>query len=281
MAKVWIIAVALAGVLLAGCTQIEPLTPPAPPPVHQGVQLSPLSKPLKAEEADKYFLLVRLNIITVQLPLGAVSDSEELWSYLNEEPINSRNSPLPYNGIRVGVGTEAAWPEVAAVLRRFTGQPLGRSQFMIRPGEPLPVVFKQFQPPQTIFTYRADRTLLGQDYPAGDDVLMTAAAVNLDEPTSVHLAGALVVRSTAVHPRYVTRPGGVDILNQPDYFALPELDFRVKTPPKGFLLIGPGRQVRRPSSPGQQFMVFDRQGLKFENIVVLVPEVFAAPITQN
>ena len=71
------------------------------------------------------------------------------------------------------------------------------------------------------------------------------------------------------------------MVNQPDYLALPELDFSLKTPPKGFLLIGPGRQVRRPSSPGQQFLVFDRQGLKFESIVVLVPEVFAAPIAPS
>lgn len=273
---------AIASLLLlgtAGCTtpSDEPIRP-NPPPIVQGNPLTPLTKPLPPEEADKYILLVRLQIITLQVPIGSVSDSEELWSYLNEESVSSGDSSLPYNGVRVAVGTAASWQDVARVLRRITTQPLPRSNLLIRPGEPVPVVVKQMQDRQTIFTYRPDRTLSGQDYPPGDDVLMTATAVDLESPTSVHMQGGLLVRSAQRQPKFTDTEGGIRMVDQPEYFPLPGMTFRVKTPPGGFLLIGPGRQVRQPSSAGRQFMVRTRQGLDYETIIVLVPEVFVAPL---
>ena len=49
-------------------------------------------------------------------------------------------------------------------------------------------------------------------------------------------------------------------------------------PAKGFLVIGPGANARNPTSVGYHFLVKKRQGMEFETLLVLVPEVFAAPL---
>ena len=256
----------------------EPLRPPLPPPIEDGVALTPLTRQADKEVVQK-ILAVRLRLITVSLPIGSVSSSEELWSYLNEEPAGARIGPsLAYNGIRVGYGPESAWPDVARVLRRLTGQPLRRSQVLAHPGTPLPIVLKARQGEQTIFIYRRERTLFGRDYPPGDNVLMVTAGINWEKPSSVHLMVTPLIRSSHRRARFVHQPAGYVLTAQPSYFPLRELDFQFTIPAGGFLLIGPGPQVRRQTSPGYHFLVRQHRGAKFETVLVIAPEVFAAPV---
>ena len=48
-------------------------------------------------------------------------------------------------------------------------------------------------------------------------------------------------------------------------------------PAGGFLLIGPGRESQRLTSPGRQFLVGQRDGMEYETVLVIAPELFAAP----
>lgn len=266
----------------AGCQQPgEPLRPPLPPPVKGSAPLGPRSR-TDANEATRKLLVVRLRLVTVQLPIGSVSDSEELWNYLDEEPVGARiGSGLAYNGFRAGLGQDSAWPDIAKILRQLTGQPLTRSHMLAQIGQPLAIVLKPGQDAQTIFTFRPDRTLYGQDYPPGDNVLTLTAGVDLDKPSDVHLMCAPLIRSTRRRPRYVKEPGGYLLSAEATYYPLEELEFQFKVPAGGFILIGPGRGLKRPSSPGYHFLVREKNGAKFETILVIAPEVFYAPVRES
>jgi len=274
-------SLAVATGLLAGCNRPIQLRPEIPPPTEAGMPLTLLSPNAPKEEAQ-HILAIRLRLITLQLPLGASSESEEVWGYLNEEGVTGgRASPLAYNGFRAGMGTEGVWPDVARVLTRLAGGTLQRSNLVTRPGTTVPFVLKHFAEEQTIFTFRADRTLFGRDYPPGDNVLMTATGVDWDNPSSVRLSCTPLVRTTHRRSRYVRTPTGYALRQVPDYLPIRGLEMGFTIPAGGFVVIGPGQDVRRESSPGNHFLVQRTRGVPFETVLVIAPEVFTAPVRRR
>jgi len=257
----------------------EPLHSSVDPPVVDSVPFKPLQRQMVRQNHRNFVLLVRMNVLTIRLPIGAVSRSEELWSYLDEEPVGAKiSSALAMNGIRIGLGRKGDWNEVYQVLRRHTAQPLKRSVALGPAGRTMPIVFKPKQKSQTIFTYRQDITLFGRDYPPGDNVLMTAASIDYDNPEMIHVSGTFVIRSSQRRMRYVNRGGEYGIVSEPIYYRLGGLGFHISVPEGGFILIGPGKDIERPSSIGHRFLVDNEKAIEFETVVILAPEIFAAPV---
>ena len=273
----------LLAVGLAGCEEPLPsVRRQLGPPTVAGVRLRPLTADSKLDDPQNFMLLIRFQLTSIQLPIGAVSNSEELWSYLDEEPVGAQvGVALARNGIRIGLASEQAWPDIAKLLTRLTGKPLARRHLQTPVNAPVPVVLKQGLPAQTIFMFRGDRTLIGNDYPPGDNVLMMTARLNYDDPSSVHLLGAAVVRSTRRRQRYVEGPAGFVRVSERDHYPLEGASFRLRVPAGGFIIVGPGRDVRRPNSPGRRFLIHTHKGLDFETILVIAPKVFAAPLPRR
>ncbi len=264
---------------LGGCkTPEESPFPRGEPPTLEGVTLEPFTDAHKQNPRD-FVLVIRTNLITVQVPVGSVSDSEDLWSYLDEEPAGAHvGSALTGNGVRVGLGRKGAWKNVTAILQSLTGQPLVQTSVLSSPGRPMPIVFKSSNKSQTIFTYRRDASLVGRDYPAGDNVLVTTATINYDDPSAVHITAAAAIRSNRRRKGYIKRSGKYALVSEPIYYGLDGMDFRLKVPRGDFILIGPAAEARRRSSPGYHFLIHQRKALQFETVVIIVPEVFATPV---
>lgn len=267
----------------AGCQPPgEPLRQDLPPPVSAGQPMTPLKRGSRLEKDREFIFLVRLQLIAMELPLGSTTDSSELWSYLNEEPVGARvGSTLGINGVRIGLGREADWPEIRAILSRLTARPLRRWTLAQPPGEPLSIPLKQNQDVQTVFLKAADRTLTGYDYPPGDDVVTIVPTINYDDPTATHVTGALAVRSARRRPQYVETPTGYVLSSEPVRCPLPGMDFRLIVPPDQFVVIGPGAAARDEDSPGGAFLTIRREGVRFETVLVILPEVFAEPVRRT
>lgn len=281
-----ILAVLACGVgltIAGGCGRPDtPFRTPLPPPTAHGATMTPAERLPKNKAATDYLLVVRLQLVMVRMPIGSVSDTEELWSYLNEEPAGAKvTTTLARNGIRVGYGRPSDWPEVERILRRLTGRPVAKAVLTPAPDTPVAYVLKQDLDVQTIFTYRRDRTLVGFDYPPGDNVLMLGGALDFDDLAGVTLMGAPVVRSAYRQPRYSKEMGPYVLSYEQRYFELPDLGFQFKVPAGGFVLIGPGQDVRRDTSPGAHFLVQEKNGLKFETVLVIWPEAFAAAVVSR
>lgn len=278
--RLWPCLVVTLALAMGGCKTVE-LSLRPPPPVQQGKALLTPDKVPK-DQVNNYMLLVRLSMVTVQLPLGSVSDSEELWSYVNEEAVGGRaEALLGANGVRIGLGKESDWPDIDRIIRRLSGQALVRSNMMVLPGAVTPLVLKEDQETQTIFLFAQDRTLAGCDYPPGDNLLSIMAGINQDDYTTVHLTGCPIIRSTQRKMK-VTDDSGMPLFRpEPTYFPLPGMEFSLKAPVGGFLVIGPGRDIRRKNSAGRQFLVRNKDGLDYETVLIIVPEIFAAPMRDS
>ena len=255
-----------------GTADPSPAAPVMPGPINGDKPRAGAGKP------KRYKIVVTIRLTTVEVPVGTASGSEEIWSYLDEETVQARAGNLGRNGFRVGLGAEGTWPDLVGVLKRMTGRAPKQNLIATVPGSPLPIVLKDKRTPETIFTFHGDRTLSGRDYPPGDYLLAIVCTLDEDDLSKVLLVAMPQIRSAHSRKTFAMRKAGPEIVVKNDIHDFPPLTFRLRIPAKGFLVIGPGAHARNPTSPGYHFLVKKRQGMEFETLLVLVPEVFATPL---
>jgi hypothetical protein len=232
--------------------------------------------------ADSVVLLIRFRLISVEVPVGSVSGSEELWSYLDEEKIGlERTSVLGRNGLRIGLAKGNHLPDILKILTRLTGRTLQETNGVSLPGDPYPVILKQAQPIQTIFVSNQDRTLTGCDYPDGDNAMALSCTLNQDDPRMIMITGVPQIRTTQRHWRLSAESGQMSMVYQPLVYSFNPLMFSIGLSSKDVLVIGPGSLSRRPYSLGRHFLVRQREGVELETVLVLIPEVVAEPIKKK
>ena len=258
------------------------LLPGCPPEGSEGVAVSkPSGVKTGTNDAGKpprFPEIIRMDIIYVEVPTGQASGSEEIWSYLDEEPIGAeRLVSLGRNGIRVGLGRAKSMPDIIRVLKRMTGKSLGRRLMVGRSGAPHHTILKREQGVQTIFDFHADRTLTGSDLPPGDNVLTVVCTVDQDNADRIILTGMPQVRSRKTRTRYLNEPAGIRIVNKPIMFGFDDLMFQMPMKPGEFLVIGPGAASRRTHSVGRHFFIEKKQGVDFEMVLVLTPTAEMLP----
>ncbi len=256
--------------------------------VRQFEDISPPSKngvPMTAVNSDtnlagkKYRFIVRLRMVAIELPIGTVSDSEELWSYLNEEVIKPRfTAGLTRNGIRMGIGKYESWKDIASLLNRMTGQQVKETSMMCLPGNPVSVIIRQDEPERIIFAANEDGTISGADYPEGDYIFTFNFTLNGDDPSQLMVTGSPVIRSKYRETNIIKTFGKPMVVQQPIIYSFPSLTVQFPIASRDFLLLGPGIESRRNSSVGHHFLVKQREGIELETVVVIMPEVFAAEI---
>lgn len=264
--------------LLAGC-QTNPSSPASDSTFGQSSDFPGQANETGRSDQKNYILVVRLHLSSVEVPIGTVSSSEDLWSYLDEEPIEQARGPvLGLNGFRAGVGRADGWPDIARVLKTLTGQAIQESTMLSPPGRPVPVTLKTGHSGQTIFMFRPDGTLLGRDFPPGDNLLTLHCTLNEDDPSEMLVTCTPQVRSSRKGPKFVRSGGGLTMVNRPATFSLAELAFRTRIASGDFLIIGPGVNCERPTSAGHNFLVKHKSGVAYEIVLIARPEVFATQV---
>ncbi|RPI62170.1 MAG: hypothetical protein EHM48_04525 [Planctomycetaceae bacterium] len=230
-----------------------------------------------AEKAKRpVVFIIQVRIATIEVPVGTVSGSEELWSYLDESRMGiARTAGLGRNGLRVGVGKQGSWADVAGILTRLTGRSLQSNTATMFDGTPTSLVVRQDMPEQTIFLTNNDRTLSGSDFPPGNNVMTLTCTINADNPSEVMVTGL---------PQIVSRDQHAEIVrenNRPVWrmvattYSFNSAMFRVMIPSEDFIVIGPGSESRRPHSVGNHFLIHQKKGVDFETVLILFPEVVA------
>jgi len=234
------------------------------------------------DQAKRYVFLVRIKVVTIEAPVGTVSGSERVWSWLDEELVGAEALVnLGRNGFRIGAGRRDDWPAVAKMLKALTGHGLTQTLLMTTPREPVSYVVKQRQGIQTIFTFYPNRTCSGADYPPGDNLLTMACTFDPDEPQKLMITGVPQIRTIRHRPQIVKGRDRLSIVEKPAVFTFDPLTFRLRFTGGDFVMIGPGVQAARPVSVGHHFLIQRRKGVPFETVLILIPEVVAAPLRER
>ena len=266
---------------LAGCREPSAATvaaaPPPDVPYVNGNPMQPVSQ-VPRDPGRPYVMTVRLTIHRVELPLGTASRSERLWRYFDEEVVDPAViAVLQRNGFRLGRARTDDWPAVSRVLEELAGAAPGISQALALPGRQQPLVLKEHLGFQRLFVLDRRGLLTGQDYPPGDNVLMMTCHINDQDPTEVIFQAVPVVVSRKKIQRWEHTEQGYRRQEQRVEVPIELLEFSVRAPKGTYLVIGPGADVLRDTSAGRSFLVSERGGLRYETLLVVVPEVFAAP----
>ena len=271
----------LAVMAAAGCQPVQTQFKELPPPVKDGVPMKPVNTVTKLV-GKEYRLIVRLRMMAIEVPIGTVSDSEELWSYLDEEPIRTRfTAGLTRNGMRIGIGKYESWKDIATIFNRMTGRKVKERSMINVPGDPVSVIIRQDQPERIIFTSNEDGTISGADYPKGDYILKFNFTLNEDDPSQIRVTGVPVIRSKHRKTTIIRTVGKPMIIQQPVLYSFRSLMFQLPLDSRDFIVIGPGIESRRDSSVGYHFLVKQREGIELETVVVILPEVFAAEVKKS
>lgn len=267
------------GVLATGLTGCPPEEPPAPAETWEAIAPeTPRPSPSEADGDVDYAYMVRMRMVTISVPLGAASGSEHLWSYLHSESIEAaRTGSLGRNGLRVGLVSRENWPDVAAVLDELTGTARKTTVMTCLPGQAVSVALKRDQPMQTVFVFEKDRTLSGQDYPPGDNLLSFFCSMNMNDPSEVTLTAMPQIRTTNRKPEIVKRGDMARIVSRATYFDFEAAAFRAALASRDVLIVGPGQASRRSSSLAHRFLLRQSDGVTYETILVVIPRIFAVP----
>lgn len=274
-----LIATVLALLLGSACT-LQPSTPADPP------ELDPASgdSPMPASDGEsprpdqgippRAAYVVRVTIMTVEVPVNQASGSKMLWSILDEEPLSLKSHVLGLNGFRVGLGQAELWPDVRAMLEDMTGKKIKVSTFQALAGEPGSIVLGKLCPARLFFVYHEDRSLTGRDYPPGDDLLSISCGIDPDDRSRVLLTALPQLRTSRRYRQVVQNPAQPPrIVTLPRYIPFEPMTFQLRIDRGDFLVIGPGIEARRPNSPGHHMLTDQREGMTFERILVFQPEV--------
>lgn len=252
------------------------------PPTFNGRPMEPIAPGHEAKQKEVYQLVIRLHVIPVDVPFGTVSRSERLWRYLDEEIGNvPMSTALNRNGLRVGRGRVEDWPPVGELLREMAGQSLSRNHYLMQPGDGIPLVLQKRDQVQPIFAFDSLGYLHGLDYPAGENVLMVACHLNVENLEQVILQATPLVRAERLVPTPVKTPHGWGWDREPLRVPIGWTEFTLRVPVGDYVVIGPGAASARTTSPARHFLIGMREGQRYESLLVLVPEVWAAPIRQE
>ena len=271
MKRLAILVVPLAAAILVSCE--DPLTRSDQQLAIHGAKIMPPKGGAHPKDGSS-LLIVRLLVASVEAPLGTISDTEQLWSYLDENPVRVIGSgDLGLNGIRVGIGRRETWEDVAGVLKEMTGKVLRQKTVVAPPGNAVRLTFQKTQPARVIFLVYADRTLTGGDFPQGDHILTVGLTVAEDDPSKVMLTVVPQILSTRRDTKIVKHPGGYAVVEKPNLYTFEPLTFQLSVTNDDFVVIGPNSESRRPTSVGHGLFIRRKQGLAFETVFVLSPRL--------
>ncbi|HDY64633.1 MAG TPA: hypothetical protein ENH84_00165 [Phycisphaerae bacterium] len=274
MKHLWFLILTLGWFVLSGCP---------PPAVQEGPSTSAGLMPTAAPGLfggqstpgavpnPVYIIHIRLGI--VEVPVGVASGSDELWSYLDEEPVSMQSSMLSRNGFRIGVGRSDTWEDLKQILQKMTGQHFRSMTIQTVPGNPVSVELKTKLPVQRIFTSFEDQTLSGAEYPPGDNLLALSCTLDENDPSKVLLTAVPQIRSTKRVSQFVRSKGIARFTLSPIIFTFTPLTFQLTVPRNDFLVIAPGIKSRRTTSVAYHFLTNERKGMRFETVLVLRPLV--------
>jgi hypothetical protein len=217
----------------------------------------------------------------VELPVGAASGGQDIWRCLDEGLIGAdRSRALHRNGLRVGLIKAGNLPDLLDVLGKLTGRKLAYGTHAALSGEPVCLTLKKNQPPQMVFAFDGDGSAHGADYPAGDHVLVVSYRLNdMEEtPSTVLLTVVPQIRPAPGKTADDSMIPGAEFRTDQEIFSFEQAAFSVTLPVGDILVIGPSRESGRPSSVGSSLLTGHRNGVPFETVLLLIPQVVPASI---
>jgi hypothetical protein len=217
----------------------------------------------------------------VELPVGAASEGEDIWRCLDEGAIGADClRVLHRNGLRVGMTKSGNLPDLLDVLGKLTGRKLVHGTHAASPGVPICLTLKENQPPQMVFAFDGDGSAHGADYPAGNYVLAVSYRLNEKEekPSTILLTVVPQIRPASSKTADDSINAEAEFRTDKEIISFEQAAFTISMPVGDILVVGPSSESHRPSSIAHGLLKGNLNGVPFETVLLLIPQVVPASI---
>ncbi len=255
-----------------------------------------------AKDGSIVRLMVGLDVVRVDVPVGTLSESApqpdppssqpttsradpppatrpvnvaaDIWKHLDERWVSPEQAvTLRNNGLRVGVGRTDRWPAIKAALDGIPDHLVYHESTVLGAGV-LGLEITREPQDQTLFYFRPDGSLAGETIPGCLNVLQVLYEISANDPSRVTLRIVPEFRQglrgrewTKVNGRYTRIP----VYNGK---AIYELAMQATLPAKTFMVIGPGEGISLSSVIGRVLLTHRVEQKQYESIYFLTPQVF-------
>lgn len=219
-------------------------------------------------------LSASFQLLRVELPLGAVSDSQKLWNHVDEEALGSDQAMLlRQNGFRIGLGQPADWPAVEAILVASHPTLAKRKAISLQTAYPLAIEDGQPKRDQTIFYYRPDGTLVGQSVDQSRNVLRIDHQIDPQGTDAVLLHVLPEIRRRDTGLQMLRTQDGLKQLPAYEGVSIRDLSFTIRVPDGWFLVIAAGPRADQTGLIGREFMSCSGHDGRYEFVYVIWPTI--------
>jgi hypothetical protein len=228
---------------------------------------------ISAQDRRAVRLVVYLDVLRVEVPIGSISESVKIWSHLDEQAIGAQRAvTLRRNGLRVGVGRGEAWAPIKAILDGMSDRLVYRDTALLNTGS-FYLEISGEPDDQTVFFFRDDGTLAGESIPASRNVFQVGYELVADDPSKVTLK---VIPEICQHQRRMEWARQGDRYTRVPVYqgrVLRELAIEATLAGGSFLAIGPGDEVKLNPVIGRTLLTRKVESKQYESVYFLTPNV--------
>lgn len=215
-----------------------------------------------------------LDVYHLTVPAGAVSRNDEFWKHVDEDRIDIATYDLLLkNGVRVGLGRDVEWSYFKGLLGQYPSA--RQQQVRTEPGKlgyfELPIrTGVSYQP---LFWLDDQGNLVARTFERCDDLLAISFEASTHRPGEAIVKICPLVRGLR-REFHVSVMNNEEIIEQKHPQQLYDLRLESVIPLNDFLIVGPSKQARLPTSIGNTFLITEGKTEPTEHVLVIVPRVF-------
>jgi hypothetical protein len=219
--------------------------------------------------------VVRLSftVLQVQLPVDRIRHAAKIWNHVDESRLEpALVTRLVRNGIRVGAGSAAGWPAVAAILEGCKAK-CREDRLISQSDLPLTLLVGTIEEPESLFQYGQSQSLTGRTFESGEKLITLEYAYRQELGGAIDLEVLLEVRQDLHRMDWENRNGVFQEVPAMERHVFGELRAPVSLRPAEFLVIGPSEKADHDYLVGSRFFTRRDPGSSaFETLFFITPQ---------
>lgn len=279
-ARLRLLAAALAPALVSGClqpsTDQDSTGPPAAATVSDAAALFPQAAD-HSRSSDPlptiHLVILAMDVVRVELTADDVRDARKVWNHVDELRLGAEHSVLlARNGLRMAVGSSAAWPAIRAIVD--TAKAVVEQETLISEANmPLSLTLGHTSDGESVFVHLGPGRLTGKSFPVAEKLLKLDYRARPEAGSEIDLRLGFEIREDLGVMSWEKINGTIREVPAYNRHTFEDLDTLVTLKPDEFLVIGLGEGIERSNSLGNRFLTADRSGRLLETLLFLTPRL--------
>jgi hypothetical protein len=215
--------------------------------------------------------MVHLDVYTLELPVGTVSDSKAFWESVDEQAVGvDLEDRLSRSGIRTGLAPKS---QGMFFSQFFDKQVIHRRCTTVNGlrAETVPLELGGQIDREDLFYFDPRGQNPGRTFDRCTNSMTIGFGPAPRDPGGVRLTVCPVVKCEREHLQYTSLNREFEVPATDDMVRLYDIGFSVDCPQDSFFIIAPSPDAWRPSSIGGRFLIHEDKSERLERVIVIVP----------